>query len=262
MELAGKVVFVTGGGGGIGAGIAEAFIEKGGKVVIADIATDRAEAEAAKYGANALAVPIDVTSLDSWASAREAALAHFDQVDILCNNAGISIDWELLVDVEPDVFDSAMQINVYGVYNGVQTFARDMIARGYGHICNTCSANGLVAPGMMATYSATKFAVKGMTDALRAELAPHGVTVSAVYPGRTRSFMSTSSKGRHEAAIMTKPMNFMEPIWLGRAIADAVENGRKHVISHPDLKPAVKAVFDEVLADFGEPAQPGYKPYD
>lgn len=262
MELAGKVVFVTGGGGGIGAGIAEAFIEKGGKVIIADIAMDRAEAEAAKYGANALAVPIDVTSLDSWASARETALSRFGQVDVLCNNAGISIDWELLVDVEPKVFDSAMQINVYGVYNGVQTFARDMIARSYGHICNTCSANGLVAPGMMATYSATKFAVKGMTDALRAELAPHGVTVSAVYPGRTRSFMSTSSKGRHEAAIMTKPMNFMEPIWLGRAIAEAVENGRKHIISHPDLKPAVKAVFDEVLADFGEPAQPGYKPYD
>jgi NAD(P)-dependent dehydrogenase (short-subunit alcohol dehydrogenase family) len=261
MELAGKVVLITGGGGGIGAGLAEAFAEKGARLVIADIAAGRAEAEAAKYGANALAIPIDVTSLDSWTAAREAALARFGQVDVLCNNAGISIDWELLADIEPEVFDSAMKINVYGVYNGVRTFAHDMIARGYGHICNTCSANGLVAPGMMATYSATKFAVKGMTDALRAELAPHGVTVSAVYPGRTRSFMSTAPKGRHEQAIMTKPMNFMEPVWVGRAIAAAVENGTKHVISHPDLKYAVEAVFDEVLADFGEPAQPGYKPY-
>jgi len=262
MELAGKVVFVTGGGGGIGAGIAGAFVKKDAKVVIADIAVDRAEAEAAKYGANAMALPIDVTSLDSWAAAREAAIAGFGQVDVLCNNAGISIDWELLTDIEPAVFDAAMKINVYGVYNGVRTFARDMIARGYGHICNTCSANGLVAPGMMATYSATKFAVKGMTDALRAEMAPHGVTVSAVYPGRTRSFMSTTSRGRNEAAIMTRPMNFMEPVWVGRAIAAAVESGRKHVISHPDLRFAVEAVYEEVLADFGEPAQPGYQPYD
>lgn len=102
MELAGKVAFITGGGGGIGAGIAEAFVEKGAKVVIADIAFDRAEAEAAKYGGDALALPIDVTTLDSWSSAREAALARFGQVDVLCNNAGISIDWELLADVEPD----------------------------------------------------------------------------------------------------------------------------------------------------------------
>jgi NAD(P)-dependent dehydrogenase (short-subunit alcohol dehydrogenase family) len=262
MELSGTVVFITGGGGGIGSGIAEAFAEKGAKLVIADILPDRAEAEAAKYGDAALAVTIDVTSLDSWAGAREAALAKFGQVDVLCNNAGISPEWVLLADMKPETFDRTMQINVYGVYNGVRTFAHDMIARGYGHICNTCSANGLVAPGLMATYSATKFAVKGMTDALRAELAPHGVTVSAVYPGRTRSFMSTTTKGGNVDRVMSKPMNFMEPVWVGRAIVAAVENDTKHVISHPNLKYAVEAVFAEVLGDFGEPAQPGYTPYD
>src|SRR5690242_11951210 len=82
MELNGKVAFITGGGGSIGEGMAEAYAEKDMKLVLADLAQGRAKAEAEKYGERALALELDVTSLDSWSAARERALARFGQVDV------------------------------------------------------------------------------------------------------------------------------------------------------------------------------------
>jgi NAD(P)-dependent dehydrogenase (short-subunit alcohol dehydrogenase family) len=256
MELTGKTAFVTGGGGGIGGGMAEAFAEAGMNVVIADIDLADAERQAAKIGSAARAVAMDVTALDSWAMARETALAEFGQVDVLCNNAGISVPWEPLTDVPPENFERVMRINVFGVYNGVKTFAADMIARGYGHVCNTSSMNGLLAMANMAPYTASKFAVTGLTDALRAELAPHGIGVSAIYPGLTRSKMSLGSTIAKEAAGIRSTM--MEPIWLGRAVVAAIRNGTPHIISHPAHKNVVEQRHAELLACFGEPAEPGF----
>jgi NAD(P)-dependent dehydrogenase (short-subunit alcohol dehydrogenase family) len=265
MKLKDKVAFVTGGGGGIGGGMAEAFAEQGMRVAVADIDLGAAQEQAGKLDCEALALEIDVTSLDSWAAARQAASAKFGQVDVLCNNAGISVAWKPLVDMAPETFDRAMKINVYGVFNGVKTFAPDMIGRGYGHICNTSSLNGLISNQTMATYSASKFAVTAMTDALRDELAPHGVGVSALYPGLTRSKMSLAVQPGGELfedpkmAAMLKSMVMMEPVWLGRAVVKAIQDGTQHIISHPSAKPNVEAWFSEILASFGEPAEPGYR---
>lgn len=257
MELQGKTAFVTGGGGGIGGGMAEALAEAGMNVIVADIDLADAEAQAGKIGAAAVAITMDVTSLESWAAAREAALAKFGQVDVLCNNAGISVPWEPLVDVPPETFERVMRINVFGVYNGVKTFAPDMIARGYGHICNTSSMNGLLPMANMAPYSATKFAVTGLTEALRDELGPQGIGVSAIYPGLTRSKMSLASKDQKAAAGM-KSMNMMEPVWLGRAVVAAIRNGTPHIISHPAHKDVVEQRHAALMACFGEPAEPGF----
>jgi NAD(P)-dependent dehydrogenase (short-subunit alcohol dehydrogenase family) len=264
MELAGKIAFITGGGGGIGGGMAEAFAENGMKIVLADIDLDQAQQQAAALpaGTDALAIQLDVTSLDSWAAARQAALDRFGQVDVLCNNAGISVPWQPLVDVPPEDFERAIRINLFGVYYGVKTFGPDMIARKSGHICNTSSMNGLIAPAMMAPYSASKFAVTALTDSLRDEMAPHGVGVSALYPGLTRSNMSLATSQLDKAAVMPKSMRMMEPVWLGRAVVAAIQNGPPHIISHPDHKAAVQARFASVLDCFGEPAEPGYPQRD
>jgi short-subunit dehydrogenase len=214
---------------------------------------------AASYGANAMAVPIDVTSLESWSRARDAVHARFGKVDILCNNAGVSVAWQPLAETAPETFERTMQINVFGVYNGLRTFVPDMVARGSGHVVNTCSLLGLLAGPSMATYCASKFAVKGMTDALRAELAPQGVGVSALYPGATRSYMTLDESDPKKAEAIRQQSTLMEPIWLGRAVARAIEQNLPHIITHPSSKPAVQAVQDEVLAAFGEPAEPGYR---
>jgi NAD(P)-dependent dehydrogenase (short-subunit alcohol dehydrogenase family) len=262
MQLTGKTAFITGGGGGIGGGIAEAFVEKGMNVVLADVDLAYAQAQAAELGEKALAILLDVTSLESWAAARQAALDRFGAIDVLCNNAGISMERMPLDQFPPDEFARVMAINVTGVYNGVVTFAGDMRERRSGHIVNTSSMNGLMPFGTFTTYSASKFAVLGLSDALRQELEPFGVGVSTLFPGLTRSRMSLDPKGGADVGQLPREAleaNMMQPIWLGRAVARAVENNEPYIITHPDYKATVENRFREILDAFREPAQPGYR---
>lgn len=261
MQLQDKVAFISGGGGGIGGGMAEAFVERGMFVVVADIELDYARDEAAKLGDRALALALDVTRLDSWDAAQEAALARFGRVDVLCNNAGVSTTRTALDRFAPEEFERVMAINVTGVFNGVRTFAGEMRERRSGHIVNTSSMNGLSPYGTLAAYSASKFAVFGLSDALREELAPHGVGVSTLFPGLTRSRMSLNRKSGADVGDLPRLVleaNMMEPIWLGRAVAAAIEANAPYIVTHPEYKPHTEARFGAILEAFGEPAQPGY----
>jgi NAD(P)-dependent dehydrogenase (short-subunit alcohol dehydrogenase family) len=262
MELEGKIAFISGGGGGIGGGMAQAFVEKGMHVVLADIEIGYAREQAATIGERALPLMLDVTSLKSWAVAREAALARFGRIDVLCNNAGISAARMPLQLFPPEEFARVMAINVTGVYNGIVTFAGEMRERGSGHIVNTSSVNGLNPFGTFAAYSASKFAVLGLSDALRQELEPHGVGVSTLFPGLTRSRMSLDAKVGADVGQLPREVlesNMMQPIWLGRAVARAIENNEPYIVTHPDYKATTEARFQAILAAFREPAQPGYR---
>jgi NAD(P)-dependent dehydrogenase (short-subunit alcohol dehydrogenase family) len=250
FELAGKTVFITGGGGGIGAGMAQAFAERGARIVLADIERDFAEREAAQLPAEAEArvIELDVRSLESW----QRASAAVGSVDVLCNNAGISTGFKPLIELSADEFERVMVINITGVFNGIKTFAPQMVARGSGHIVNTSSMNGLSPFGSFAAYSASKFAVLGLSDSLREELAPASVGVSTLFPGLTRSRMS-------EADGAVSRANMMDPLWLGRAVVRAVENDDAYIVTHPEYRESLAARYERILAAFGEPAQPGYR---
>lgn len=262
MQLHGKIAFITGGGGGIGGGMAQAFFERGMKLILADVDKSYAEAMAQPFGENAIAIQLDVTSLQSWASARDAACSRFGAIDVLCNNAGISTPRSPLDEMSPDLFARVMAVNVTGVYNGIATFVPRMREQRSGHIVNTSSINGLVAHGTLAAYSASKFAVDGLSDALRCELASFGIGVSVLYPGLTRSRMSlstTSGADTNEISREVLEANMMDPVWIGRAVAKAIEENVPHIISHPGYLPAVEQRFKRITAAFGEPAQPGYR---
>ncbi len=255
MDVAGKSVLITGGGGGIGGGIAEAFAEKGARVFVADVVMDYAEATAKAAGLTAIA--LDVTKLESWAAAK----ALTGDVDILCNNAGISTPFQSLLDTDPALFERVLAINVAGVFNGIRAFGPAMKARGSGHIVNTSSVNGLIPHGPFATYCASKFAVLGLSDSLRQELASHGVGVSVLFPGLTRSRMSMAMKddmGLDDESFARIEAGMMDPLWMGRAVVKAVESNQPYIITHPDHKPVLEARHADILAAFGEPAQPGY----
>src|SRR3546814_1787008 len=166
------------------------------RLVLADIDPARARDHATAFGDDAIAVELDVTSSASWASARQVARDRFGSVDVLCNNAGVSMPREPLSQVAPEAFARVMAINVTGVYLGIATFADDLRAQRSGHIVNTSSLNGLLAFGSFAAYSASKFAVTGLSDAIRDEFAPFGIGVSVLFPGLTRSLMSLAEIGR------------------------------------------------------------------
>lgn len=258
MKLDGKVALITGGGGGIGGGIAEAFAEKGMKLVLTDVNVEHAQQMAAKFGSNAIALQHDVTSLDSWAAVKAAACKQFGQVDVLCNNAGISQARMPLDKIPPATFARVMAINVTGVYNGIVTFADDMRQRGSGHVVNTSSMNGLISFGTFGAYSASKFAVTAMSEALRDELAPSGVGVSILFPGLTRSKMSLGDLESGDITPEIAAQGMMEPVWLGRAVARAVEDNQLYIITHPGYRPFLEQRYQAVLAAHGEPAQPGF----
>lgn len=259
MNVEGKVVLVTGGGGGIGGGIAEAFAEKGAAVAVTDIKLEFAEQEASRIGKGVYSLEHDVTSAESWLQVRGEVERRFGPVDVVCNNAGISLPFKPLEAVSIEEFDRVMAVNVRGVFLGCQTFIPAMKARGSGHIVNTSSVNGQLPHQTFAAYSASKFAVTALSEAIRDELEPFGVGVSILYPGLTRSRMSESQvpdlpedKRQALEALM------MEPIWLGRAVVRAVEANTLHIVTHPDHLPAIRSRHERVESAFGDPAQPGY----
>ncbi len=179
-DLTGRVVVITGGARGIGRATAERLSAAGARVVIGDLDAALATSVAEQIGRGAVAAGLDVTSADSW-RAFLAATAEAGPVDALVNNAGVMPIGSLLK--EPDeVTRTIVDVNLHGVINGTKAVVPGMIERGHGHVVNVSSAVGRVAVADGATYSASKFAVVGFSEAMRSELRPQGVDVSAVLP--------------------------------------------------------------------------------
>ncbi len=182
-------VIVTGGARGIGRATVERFVREGARVAVGDLDADLAAEVAAQVGAGdrdrVVAGRLDVGSRDSWVEFLDR-VGHLGPWDVLVNNAGIMPLGSVLK--EPDeVTKAIMDVNVYGVIHGTKLVAPGMVERGRGHIVNVASAVGRVALANGTTYSASKFAVVGFTEALRQELAPAGVDVTMVLPTVVRT---------------------------------------------------------------------------
>lgn len=181
-----KEVLITGAGSGIGRATAIAFASKGARLWLADIDEPGNKQTAQlieKAGGVARTLHCNVADLNSVKQA--AAIVHKDieALDILMNNAGIGSGGRFL-DTKPDTWKKVMDINVMGVLNGCHAFLPNMVARNQGgHVVNTASAAGFIAMPDMPIYGASKFAVVGFTEALRGDMASHGIGVSAICPG-------------------------------------------------------------------------------
>lgn len=174
-DLRGQRVALTGGARGIGAETARLLRDAGADVVIGD--RDEALLARTAAGLGVRSHPLDVTSRAQW----DAFAAAVGPVDVLVNNAGIMPVGPLLAE-DDDVTRRIFEVNTFGVIHGTKVFAPAMVARGRGHVVTIASGVGRVALAGGASYSASKHAVVGLTEALRAELAPHGVDVSMVLP--------------------------------------------------------------------------------
>lgn len=186
-DLTGRVVLITGGARGIGEATARRLRDAGMVVAIGDRDAVRVEVTAERLGVRG--APLDVTSRESWTEFL-AATADLGPVDALVNNAGIMPLGSLLK--EPDsVTRSILDVNLHGLILGTKSVAPGMVDRGRGHVINVASAVGRVPAAGGATYSASKHAVVGFSDAMRQELEPCGVDVSMVLPTIVRTELSS-----------------------------------------------------------------------
>jgi NAD(P)-dependent dehydrogenase (short-subunit alcohol dehydrogenase family) len=173
-----RVGLVTGGGAGIGREIARRFAREGMAVAVLD--RDGAEGIAAEIGG--LAVTADVTSEEEVSRAVETVLARFSRIDVLVNNAGIAWMGPAL-EMPLEALQSMLRVNVEGVFIVSRAVLPHMIARRSGSIVNLASWAGKTGNAFFAGYSASKFAVIGLTQSLAREMAPHGIRVNAICPG-------------------------------------------------------------------------------
>ena len=189
-RLEGKVTLVTGGARGIGRAIAHRFADEGASVAVlalhAESATTAAN-ELAAGGAPTIGIGGDVSSEDDVRRAVEETVTAFGRLDVMVNNAG-AIAIGPVVETSAETWDRVVAVNLRGVFLGCREAARQMIAQGSGgRIVNASSGAGRRGDALVGAYSASKFGVIGLTQALAVELAPHAITVNAYCPGHVTS---------------------------------------------------------------------------
>jgi len=199
-DLEGKVAVITGGAGGIGRAMSERFAQEGMKLVLADVHEPTLEStvgELQAAGADVIGVATDVSKLDSVEALRDATLAQFGAVHVVCNNAGVASGahghlWEH----EINDWRFAFSVHVYGVINGIKAFVPAMLERGEeGHIVNTSSHNGGFSPiAASPTYATCKSAIVTISECLWGQLQAVGakIGVSVLFPsGKTQGILDT-----------------------------------------------------------------------
>jgi len=186
MRVDGKVAVVTGAGGGLGKSIALALAQAGANLVVTEVPARMENAKATaslakRTGRQALAVPLDVTSLHSINRMVAKALARFDTIDVLVNNAGINIAKKAL-DVTEEDWDRILDVNLKGVFFCSQAVGREMIRQRTGKIINIASQNGVIGYYQRAAYCSSKAGVVNLTRVLAIEWAPYQINVNAIGP--------------------------------------------------------------------------------
>lgn len=239
----GKKVLITGAGSGIGRATALQLAELGAALIISDLNPDglaRTASEALRLGAGSVDTHIvDVSDWDDMQAMAGKVRKQHGALDILVNNAGVGLAGDFL-NTTVDDWQWVLGINVMGVVHGCKLFAPDMVANGKGHIINLASAAGYYAAPDMSAYSASKHAVLGMTESLRAELAEKGIGVSAICPGVINTGIVASSRMRGAAGdAQDKLVAFYRkrnygPELVAEAILGAIEHNRAVVPVSPE----------------------------
>jgi NADP-dependent 3-hydroxy acid dehydrogenase YdfG len=221
-SLAGTVVAITGGGRGIGRATAAALVRKGAKVAIGDVDAALAERTAQELGGGTVALPLDVTDRASFERFLDVTEELLGPLDVLVNNAGI-----MLLGRFAEESDAAaarqIDVNLHGVVTGSKLALQRFLPRRSGHLVNVASSAGKAGVPGGATYSATKFAVVGLTEAIRAELRGSGIETSVVMPVPVNTELAAGlASGRGMTATV-------EPEQVADAIVAALERPRHDV---------------------------------
>lgn len=213
--VAGKVVLVSGGARGIGAAVARMVVKEGGSVIVGDVLDEDGDALALELGDRARFVPLDVTDADAWMRAVATAEDVFGHISGLVNNAGILVQGPI-VESTPKEFRRVLDVNLTGVYLGMQATVPSMRRAGTGSIVNISSTAGLIGYAYLPAYVASKWGVRGITKAAALELGADGIRVNSVHPGPIRTPMT---EGIDDEVAAAQPIaRFGEPEEVARLV--------------------------------------------
>jgi NAD(P)-dependent dehydrogenase (short-subunit alcohol dehydrogenase family) len=233
QELLGKIAIVTGAASGIGLAICEALVNEGMSVAMVDV-NPESVASAERFGDKAIGIAVDVGNPQLVERAAQDTVDHFGALHVAVNNAGVAgfgTCWQLTVEEWRTVLD----VNLWGVINGIRSFVPRIIDSGSeGHVVNVASMAALVPIANMGPYTASKHAVLGISDVLRAELETAGVNVgvSVVMPGLVRTGMSPAG---------------VEPSQAAANVVDGIRGNRDYVYTDDVFADDAKKRIDRLL---------------
>lgn len=266
-DLGGKVAFVTGGSSGIGLGIVRVLAEEGMTVALTYRRQTHLEEAMAYFRANRQLrvhpLELDVVDRAAFARAAEETERRLGPVQVLVNNAGVGVHG-LIEHATYDDWDWVLGVNLGGVVNGLVAFLPRMIASGLeGHIVNVSSMGGIAALGSVGVYAASKFAVVGLTEALRTDMIGRKIGVSVYCPGPVKSHIAESGKGRPEHLSRTgysSPqlekgapppamlLNAMDAVVAARYVLRGIRANTLYILSHPEFRDVIAARNAALLA--------------
>ncbi len=263
-QFDGRVAFITGGASGIGLGIAKALGAQGMKLVLADIeqaALDGAVAHFEAQGVPVTGVVCDVAQKASVDAAADHAIATFDKIHVLCNNAGVSPSGPIEETTAGD-WEWGIGVNLMGVVHGIQSIVPRIKSHGEGgHVVNTASIAGLVALPTLGIYTATKYAVVGISETLHGEVAAAGIGVSVLCPAFVRTRLADSGRNKPKKLGPTTGMaefvvqaleSGMEPEEVGEHVRKAIAENKLYIFTHGDSKAGFEFRANTILQAFPE----------
>jgi 3alpha(or 20beta)-hydroxysteroid dehydrogenase len=251
-RLDGKVALITGGARGMGKSHVRHFVAEGARVILGDVLDDRGMHVAAGLGEQSCRyIHHDVTSETEWAAAVAAAVDTFGRLDVLVNNAGV-LKFARIADMTLADFRQILEVNAIGCWLGMKAVIGPMTAAGGGSIVNISSIEGFTGAAGLSAYSASKFAIRGMTKVAARELGEFGIRVNSVHPGGVLTSMTLSQAGTYEqtdgeAFVKSMPLSrFAEPVEISRLVAYLASDDSSY------------STGSEFIADGGILSGPGY----
>lgn len=266
----GHVAVITGAANGIGLALAELLVARGLHVVLGDLdgtALDAAAARLHQPDRPVTTVVTDVTDPDAVAALADTALRTHGVIHLACNNAGITGVGGPMWTLDDTAWHRAIDVNLWGVINGIRAFVPHLVAQDHGHVLNTASLAGLTTTPYTAPYNASKHAVVTITETLAAELSMRGskVTTSVACPGFVNTAIWDAERERmagldgpavdpsyaaFSAAITQMAASGgQNPADTATRIVDGVEAGRLHLFTHPEMAPLIHERIRLIEAD-------------
>ncbi len=276
QELNLKVAFITGGTSGIGLGIAKALGSAGMRLMLT-YRREETRREALRYFADhphidVRTIRLDVTDREGMAQAARETLEVFGKVHLLCNSAAASLMGSIDLATHDD-WDWIFDVNVKGVANALVSFLPLLKSHGEGgHVMNVASMGSFISGPIAGIYSASKFALRGISENLRYSLAPLGIGVSLVCPGLTRTQIYRSSLTRPGSAVATALPDAqflermasihatgMDPDEVGRRALAGLMRNEFYIFTHPEFREELRDICSEVVESFPQ-EDPGDAP--